>query len=67
MIQPRHCIKYNRKEGPIQDASIPLRMENKIIMLGRGSDGPGCNRGGERKTGAGSGFGETGEKYRGIE
>jgi hypothetical protein len=29
-------IKFNKKEGPSEDALIPLRRRNKIIMGGRG-------------------------------
>ena len=40
MIQLSDHMKLNRKEGPSVDASIPLRRGNKIIMGGRGREGP---------------------------
>ena len=41
MIQLTDNMKLNKKEGHSVDASIPLRWENKIIMVGRGSEEPG--------------------------
>jgi hypothetical protein len=41
-------MKPNKKGGPSVDASIPLRRGNKIIMGGRGREGPGWERGGCR-------------------
>jgi hypothetical protein len=35
MIQLTGHMKFNKKEGPSEDASIPLRRENKIIMKSR--------------------------------
>jgi hypothetical protein len=40
MIQFTDQIKFNKKEGPSEAASIPLRRENKIIMGGRGRERP---------------------------
>ena len=57
--------KFNKKEGPSNDASIPLRRGNKIIMGGRGRERPGRERGGERRRGEASAVGEDGEKNRG--
>ena len=37
-------MKPNKKGGPSVDASIPLRRGNKIIMGGRGREGPGWQR-----------------------
>jgi hypothetical protein len=45
---PQYPKKLNRKEGPSENASIPLRKGNKIIMEGRGSD-LGGREGGEGK------------------
>ena len=36
--------KLNEKEGPSEDASIPLRRENKIIMEGRRREGLGWKK-----------------------
>jgi hypothetical protein len=33
MIQLTDIIKFNKKEGPSEGASIPLRSGNKIISL----------------------------------
>jgi hypothetical protein len=38
-------MKLNKGEGPSEDTSIPLRRESKIIMGGRGMEGPGWERG----------------------
>ena len=45
MIQLTDHMKLNKKEGQSVDASIPLRRGNKIIMGGRGREGPGWERG----------------------
>jgi len=39
--------KLNKNEGQSVDASIPLRRGNKIIMGGRGREGPGDRKEGE--------------------
>jgi hypothetical protein len=39
MIQLTDSKKLNKKECPSKDASIPLRMGNKIILGGRGWEG----------------------------
>ena len=41
MIQFSEVKELNKKEGPSEDAAIPLRRENKIFMGGRERDGPG--------------------------
>jgi hypothetical protein len=41
MIQLIDCVKLNKKEGPSEDASIPLRREKKRIMGGKGKEGSG--------------------------
>jgi hypothetical protein len=38
IIQLKDSKKFNKKEGPSEDASIPLRRGNKIIMGGKGRD-----------------------------
>jgi hypothetical protein len=43
MIQPTDHKKFNKKEGPSEDVSVPLRTRNDIIMEGRGRDL--CERG----------------------
>jgi hypothetical protein len=40
-IYPTDPKKLNKKEGPSKDASIPPGRGNKIIMGGRGREGPG--------------------------
>jgi hypothetical protein len=60
-------MKFNKKEGPSEDASIPIRRMNKIIMEGRESKGPGWEKGGVGENRTGSGMGELGEKLRGPE
>ena len=50
-IQPTYCKKFNNKEGPSEDASIPLRRGNKIITGGRGRVGPGSEMGVEEEKG----------------
>ena len=39
-------MKFNEKEGPSEDASIPLRRRNKIIIVGRGKEGTRWERAG---------------------
>jgi len=50
-------MKLNKREDQGVDASILLRRGNKIIMGGRGREGPWRERGGRGKGGAGSGMG----------
>jgi hypothetical protein len=50
-------MQFNKKEGPSEDASIPLRRGNKIITGGRGRKECRWERGGGREKGAGSGMG----------
>ena len=38
MIQLTDSIKFKRKEGPSEDASISLRREKKIIIYGNGRE-----------------------------
>jgi hypothetical protein len=58
--------KLNKNEGQSVDASIPLRRGNKIIMGGRGREGPGDRKEGKGKDGAKKKvWEETGEKLRG--
>jgi hypothetical protein len=47
-IQPRVHKKFNEKEGPSEDASIPFRRGNKIITECREREGPGWLRGQEK-------------------
>jgi hypothetical protein len=51
-------LQVSNKDGPSEDASIPLRRGNKIIKGGRGSEGEG--REGRTWEGKGSGWGEMG-------
>jgi hypothetical protein len=39
MVQPTDCKKFNKKESPSQEVSIPLQQETKIIMGGREKEG----------------------------
>jgi hypothetical protein len=69
-IQPTDRKKFNKKEGPSEDASIPLTRGNKIITQGTKGEGHlGRRWVGEGKRGTGSGvriWGRvTGEKSRG--
>ena len=41
LMQPTNCKTFNKKESTGEDASIPLRRGNKIIMKVRGSKGYG--------------------------
>ena len=45
MMFLRDTKKLNKKEGPSEDAQMPLRKRNRIVMGGRGSEGPGWERG----------------------
>lgn len=38
MAQPTDSMKFNKKEGPSENALIPLRRENKIVTGGRGRE-----------------------------
>ena len=64
MIQPTDHKKFNKKEGPSEDASIPLRRENKIIMGGRGSEELGWKTGGRGERMRDLVWGETGQRPR---
>lgn len=49
MSQPTDLKKFNKKEGPSEDASTPLRSRNKIVMGNRGREAVGLQwRGGEK-------------------
>jgi hypothetical protein len=39
-------MMFNKKEGPCEDALVPLRRGNKIITGGRGSEGHRWEKGG---------------------
>jgi hypothetical protein len=41
MIHPTDPKKLNKKEGPNEDASIPLRKGQQKVMRGREKEGPG--------------------------
>ena len=56
-IQATDCKKCNNQKGPSEDASIPLRKENKIIRRGRGG----------RDLGGGTESGMEGGQVRGPE
>jgi hypothetical protein len=56
-IQPRDLRKFNKQKGPSEDASIPLRRGNKIIMGGSKREGPGREKGGSGHRGNGSRYG----------
>ena len=56
MIQLIDCMKFNKKEGPSEDASIPLRMGDKIITKSRRREGHGWKMGRGRKKGTRSGM-----------
>ena len=49
MIQPIDHKQYNKMEGPSEDASIPLRRGNKIIVAGRGKRNLGSRGEGREK------------------
>lgn len=68
MVQFTDHKKLNKIEAQSVNASIQLRMGNKIITGGRGREGPGWERGGREEKGnrIRYGLGEgTGEKPRG--
>jgi hypothetical protein len=44
MIQHTSHMKLKKNEGPSVDSSVPLRRKNKIIIGGRGKEGPGWQR-----------------------
>jgi hypothetical protein len=46
-MQPTDLKKYKKQKDP-KDASILLRSGKEIIMGGRGREGPGWERGGEK-------------------
>ena len=59
-------MKLNKEEGHTMDASNPLRRRNKIIIGGRGREGPGWERGrGGKKGSQAQVWEETREKSRG--
>ena len=41
-----HRTQKGKKKGPSKDAWIPLRIGNKIVIGGKGSEGPGYVKGG---------------------
>jgi hypothetical protein len=51
-------MKFSKKKGPSEDASIPLRRGNKIIMGGREEE-PGWVNGGKQKRGQDLAWGKT--------
>ena len=55
MLQLTDSMKINKKEGPNEDASIPRRKGNKLIMEVRGKD---QGRRGKEKGKVGSGYTE---------
>jgi hypothetical protein len=65
MINPTDCKKLNKKECPSEDASIPLRRGNKIIMEAEGVGQGWEKEGSKGNKGAGSSMDETEEKPRG--
>ena len=44
-IQSTELKKVNKPKGSSEDASIPLGREKKVIVGGRGKEGPGWERG----------------------
>ena len=60
--QPTERKKFNKQEGPTEDASIPLRRGNKIVTGGRGKEGPEWERDREGKRRTGPGMGGGGQK-----
>jgi hypothetical protein len=50
-IPPTDRKKYNKQKGPSKDVSFLLRRRKKIIIGGRGREGPGCERGVAREKG----------------
>ena len=65
MIQLKDHMKFNKKKGPSEDTSIPLRRGKKIIMRDKVKEAPGWEMEGKWKRGRGSGMGDMGEKPRG--
>jgi hypothetical protein len=60
LVHPTGPKKLNKKEGPSEDASIPLRKRNKIIKRVRGREGTGWERWwGEESEGQDQVLGET--------
>jgi hypothetical protein len=51
MIQGTDGKKFNEKEGQSEDASIPFRRRNKIMMRGRRREGPKWESGGKGERG----------------
>ena len=58
-------MKLSRKEGQSVDATNPLRRWKKMIMVGRGMEGPGLEEGGSGKRGQNQVWEETEKKFRG--
>ena len=66
-IQLTDHMKLNKKEGQSVDASIPLRRRNRIIMRGRGREGPGRERSWKEKSReAGPGIGRDRKEFQGA-
>jgi hypothetical protein len=61
MMYPTEPKKLNKKQGPSEDVSIPLRRGNKIIMGGRGRR----DLGGSGERGQDQVSEESGERFRG--
>jgi hypothetical protein len=57
MVYPTDPKKLDKKEGPSEDASIPLRRRNKITMGGRGKERTRWERGTRCERGGGEGKG----------
>jgi hypothetical protein len=64
MIHPTDPKKLNNKEGPSEDASIPLRRGNKIIIGGREKEELWWEKGGEGGNGDKIRYGGQGEQER---
>ena len=60
-------MKLKKNEEKSVDASFPLRRENKIIMGGRGREGPGRERVEKGKRGGRIRCWRRQEKHRGLE
>ena len=56
MIQLADQMKFNKKEGPSEDAAIPHRIGDKIITKSRRREGHGWKMGRGRKKGTRSGM-----------
>jgi hypothetical protein len=54
-LHPTDPKKLNKKDRPSENASIPLRRENKVIVGGRGMERHECEGAGSRGTGSGVG------------